>query len=165
MVVPIFYYILFLHIIDDTIYIIERLKMKCIQATKIKNNLCNIISEMATNPSLFVVNPSKDFTRIRVFTFKEITKCILSMAENSLNKELYDYSSHNGITATVSAFVQQRDKILPEAFEYLFHEFNKRCKDTRTYKGHRLLALTVQMLISPEIQNQTHILKMIGLQR
>ena len=41
---------------------------------------------------------------------------------------------------TPSALRQQRDKILPEAFEFLFREFADMRDDTALYRGYRLLA-------------------------
>ena len=39
------------------------------------------------------------------------------------------------------AFVQQREKLLPEALDYLLHEFNKACSDAKRYEGYRLFAV------------------------
>ena len=41
---------------------------------------------------------------------------------------------------SASAFNQQRNKLLPETFEFLFHEFNSRFPEEKTYRGYRLLA-------------------------
>ena len=46
------------------------------------------------------------------------------------------------ITHTIaSAFVQQRAKILPAAFESLFHHFTDRICEQKTYNGYRLFAV------------------------
>ena len=45
------------------------------------------------------------------------------------------------MTPTNSSFNQRRAQILPEAFEFLFHEFTKKSSDTsKKYKGYRLIA-------------------------
>lgn len=44
-------------------------------------------------------------------------------------------------TATTSAFVQQRNKILPSAVEFLFHAFTQSYTDIKDYRGYRLLAV------------------------
>ncbi|MBO3287532.1 IS4 family transposase, partial [Paenibacillus polymyxa] len=44
-------------------------------------------------------------------------------------------------TATTSAFVQQRNKILPSAVEFLFHQFTQSYTDIKDYRGYRLLAV------------------------
>lgn len=95
---------------------------------------------MATNPSLFAKNPQTDFTRDRKLSFDKLMHLLLGMRGNSINKELYDYFKDDEIM-TSSAFVQQRDKLLPEAMEYLLHEFNTQCNDTKTYEGYHLYAV------------------------
>ena len=109
-------------------------------ATELKNKLNTIISQMAEMPSLFVVHPDKDFTRNRTFTFEKTIKAILGMGGNSLQKELYDFFDGTDKYATKSAFVQQREKILYDAFEYVLHKFNEVCTDDKTYEGYYLYA-------------------------
>ncbi|WP_091227592.1 hypothetical protein [Fontibacillus panacisegetis] len=48
---------------------------------------------------------------------------------------------HDVNTATTSAFAQQRNKILPSAVEFLFHEFTQSYTDIKGYRGYRLLAI------------------------
>jgi len=62
------------------------------------------------------------------------------MQSGSLKKELLELFHYNPDTATASAFNQQREKILPEALEFLYREFNKAFAQYRTYRGYRLLA-------------------------
>ena len=78
---------------------------------------------MSSNTSLFSVDSSKDFSRNRILNFKDTLTIILGMADGSLNKEIYDYFKCKTIIPIISAFVQARAKILPEAFQYLFTEF------------------------------------------
>ena len=59
------------------------------------------------------------------------------MQGGSINRELYDYDKN--IDVTSSAFIQQRDKIKPEMFRYIFQEYNKVCNDTKTHKGYKIL--------------------------
>lgn len=95
---------------------------------------------MATNPSLFAKNPQTDFTRDRKLSFDKLMHLLLGMRGNSINKELYDYFKDDALM-TSSTFVQQRNKLLPEAMEYLLHEFNLQCNDTKTYEGYHLYAV------------------------
>ena len=104
---------------------------------------------MSTKTSIFCANPSVNFTRTRVFTFSDTIKCILGLAGNSLNKELYDFFKNKRRKATVSAFVQQRAKITPYAFEYLFHKFNLLCSNAKSYKGYHLYAVDGTVLNIP----------------
>lgn len=108
---------------------------------QLKNRLTGLIDGMAENPSLWSRNPKADFVRNRKIPFADLVKILLSSGGNSLNKELYDYFRPKNVSVTNSAFVQQRDKLLPDALEYLFHEFNDACHDEKLYNGYRLLAV------------------------
>ena len=107
----------------------------------VKDKLTDIIKEMAESPEYFVKNPGQDFTRIRKFTFESVIRLLLSMGGNSLYKELLEYFSYDTDTASSSAFIQQRNKILPFALEFLFNEFTNSFDDHKTYEGYRLLAI------------------------
>lgn len=115
----------------------------CSQSLVLKEILNKTIREMEDVSSLFVINPSTNFSRNRVFTFSETIKALLGMRGNTLDKELDDYFDTAGGYATSSAFIQQRNKILPIAFEYLFHEVNEQCEyyDIKTYEGYHLYAV------------------------
>ena len=110
-------------------------------AKQLKNKLNGIIDEMAGDPSLFVRMPGKDFIRSRKLGFSDMLRLLVSCGGNSLNKEIRDFVKPKGYHVTSSAFVQQRDKILPEALEFLLHEFNSVCHDTKLWNGYRLLAV------------------------
>lgn len=128
-----------------------------VNTNEINLKLNSTILEMDNCSPLFVINPQSDFTRNRIFTFEETIKCILGMRGNTLNKELYDFFKFSDKYATTSAFVQQREKILPETFEYLFHEFNNKCNDTKTYCGMKLYAIDGSDLNIPYNENSdTH---------
>ena len=102
--------------------------------------LNNVVLEMSSIPSLFSMSLI-DFSRNRIFNFKTLIIIILGFAGKSLNKELYDYFKNDTVIPTKSAFVQARAKILPEAFQFLFNEFNNSFHTDATYKGYQLLAL------------------------
>ncbi len=107
----------------------------------IKEKLNTVLTEMHESPRLFVNKPEKDFTRKRKLDFKEMLNILLSMGGNSLKLELMKYFSYNIETATSSAFVQQREKILPGALEFLFHRFTSSSVSPIYYDGYRMLAV------------------------
>jgi hypothetical protein len=107
----------------------------------VKEKLTSLINEMSAEPALFVKNPGIDFTRKRKLPFEAVVQLLLSMGGNSIYKELLESQGYDVNTATAAAFVQQRDKILPFAFEFLFHEFTRSFSDTKKWKGFRLLAV------------------------
>lgn len=106
----------------------------------VKEKLISIIKEMAEAPEAFVKNPGKDFARNRKLSFETMIKLLLSMGGNNIYKELLDYFNYDIDTASASAFVQQRAKILPKASEYLFKTFTNSFQNYKTFKGYRLLA-------------------------
>ena len=106
----------------------------------VKDTLANLVREMSEAPALFVKTPDKDFTRTRKLTFETVVRMLISMGGNSLYKELLEAHGYDPDTATTSAFIQQRDKILPSAFEYLLHEFTQSHSAIKKHRGYRLLA-------------------------
>jgi len=106
----------------------------------VKKVLLEKIQTMASCPEPFVRNPGSDFTRKRKLDFETTIRCLIAMESGSLKKELLELFHYNPDTATASAFNQQRKKILPEALEFLFQEFNKAFAQYQTYRGYCLLA-------------------------
>jgi len=86
----------------------------------IKRKLDALMTEMNDCSYLFTKNPERDFIRKRKLDFKEMIRILLSMGGNSLKVELMKYFLYDVKAATSAAFVQQREKILPEAFMFLF---------------------------------------------
>lgn len=107
---------------------------------KVKNELTELIRSMQGYQWLFVANPNIDFVRKRKLSFETMLQLLISMESGTLKNELLKSFNYSVDTATVSAFNQQRRKILPEAFQFLFHEFNSSFPEERTYRGYRLLA-------------------------
>lgn len=109
-------------------------------AQKVKGRLLSIIREMAASPGLFVKAPRKDFTRKRKLTFENMLLLLLGMGGGSLQAELLGNTGYAPDTASTSAFVQQRDKLLSFAFEFILHEFIPEPAEIKHYKGYRVLA-------------------------
>lgn len=113
----------------------------CKYIKNITNSLTNLISELSENPSLFLKNPEKDFTRNRKIDFKTLIGIIMNSGGGTMSKELLEYFDFETNTPTVSAFTQQRSKVLPEAFEYLFKAFTKENLSLgEDYYGYKLIA-------------------------
>lgn len=110
-------------------------------ANLLKQTLTSLIREMAAAPAPYVKNPEKDFTRTRKLPFETVMELLISMGGNSIYKELLKSQGYDVDTATTSAFVQQREKILPSAVEGLFHKFTQTYTDIKHYRGYRLLAI------------------------
>ncbi len=108
---------------------------------KLRNKLLSLIDEVVENKVLYAKDPTRDFTRNRKLDLKTMLKILLSMGGNSLNKELLDYFQYDTDTATASAFIQSRDKILPCALEFIFQEMIKKLSEPKLFKGYRLFAV------------------------
>ena len=115
----------------------------------IKRTLKKCINEICEHPEVFARNPEKDFTRSRKLPFKQILKSVLSMTGKSLRNELMEYFNLNLSMPTVSAFVQQRNKVNYRAFENLFHTFTNAVDEQVLFKGYRLLAVDGSDLHTP----------------
>lgn len=106
----------------------------------VKKALSDIIKEMSTIPWLFTKTPESDFTRKRKLDFETFFQFFLSMEGNSIGVELLEHFGFSPEAATVSAFNQQRSKVLPEAFEYLFYEFTNVLDNLNLYQEYRMIA-------------------------
>lgn len=110
-------------------------------ANSLKETLTSLIREMSAAPALYVKNPETDFTRKKKLPFETVMQLLISMGGNSIYKELLESQGYDVNTATTSAFVQQRNKILPSALEFLFHKFTQSYTDLKRYREYRLLAV------------------------
>ena len=99
------------------------------------------IRELEQCKWLFCKDPEKDFSRKRKLSFAQMVESILCMGGSSLSNEMMDIFGFREDLASTSAFVQQRAKILPEAFETLFDLFSSHLTETKTYRGFQLLAV------------------------
>ena len=108
---------------------------------KVKQKLLSIVEEMDSYHWLFTRNPETDFSRKKKWSFEEVMKFMLTMEGKSIKDELLEYFDFSNLTPSNSAFNQRRGQILPEAFEFLFHEFTNSFRENyATYKGYRLIA-------------------------
>lgn len=92
-------------------------------AEYIKNILFTKINEVAETINNYSVNPQKDFTRNRKLTAEKLIKGIIGMGSANLTNEILDMFDLSSSAPTPSAFVQQRCKLKPEAFETIFKSF------------------------------------------
>lgn len=122
---------------------------------KIKRILKKQIKIMSEHPELYVKNPGKDFSRKRKLPFQKTISTILSLKGKSLSNELLDIFDLDLSMPTVSAFIQQRNKIDYCAFEALFHSFTNAVDEQKLFKGYRLLAVDGTKLHTPTNPDET----------
>ena len=107
----------------------------------IKRALNDAIQAVSNYKWLYSVRPGKDNTRDRKFPFRKMISSILAFRRGTLNREIMDFFGLDPSIGTSSAFIQQRSKILPEAFETLFRHFVSEVDETKLFHGLRLLAV------------------------
>ena len=93
----------------------------------LRKTLENCIHELDSIHSLFVQNPNADFTRNRKITFSDTCWFLIGLQGKSMPNEVLDFFEHSVSAPTSSAFIQQRKKILTQAWEFLFHSFEQTC--------------------------------------
>jgi len=79
-------------------------------------------------------------TRKRKISMFSLFRFVLSMGGASLNRELLRFFEYDTTTPTTVAFIKQRQKILPEAFAYLFRNFTDKLR-FKKWRGYRLFAV------------------------
>lgn len=89
---------------------------------------------------LFTKNPDKDFSRIKKWSFSEVLRFMLTVEGEAVRDELLKYFEYDLETPTNSSFNQRRSQILPEALEFLFHEFNQKFLAGQTFQNLHLIA-------------------------
>ena len=106
--------------------------------TSFQTTFMDILDEMDECSWLFSKNPLSDFSRKSKLGFKKTLSIILSLGSKSIPNELLDYFQCAQDIPSASAFVQSRNKLLPETLEFLFHEFNSRYHwKSKNYEGRK----------------------------
>ena len=106
----------------------------------IKITLMAIIDEIATDPSKFVVNPGKDFTRNRKLGFRNTLLMLLTMEGDCIKEEIYRYFGRNKEAPSKSAFYRQRRKLNSQVFTNLLYTFNQKLPNELYNGKYQLIA-------------------------
>ena len=84
----------------------------------LKRKLERILHKMAKDPSGFVRRPGVDFSRKRLLGFETMMRMLITFGGQTLRKEIFaSLKEELGELPSASAFTQNRQKILPYAFE------------------------------------------------
>lgn len=117
------------------------------KSQELKTLLLRIINTQKQDLTGLVSNPDIDFSRNRKIPYEKMILSLLTMEGTTLTNELLRQFGCDASTATSSAFVQQRKKILPLALEKLFLDFVSQTSQNDTYKGYRLLTVKTGVII------------------
>lgn len=102
--------------------------------------LRSLIRKLGETPEQFARRPGRDFTQPRTLSFETVISLLLTMSENSVGKALMERFKSRADTPSASAFVQQREKLLPAAMETLFQRFTACLRPAGRFQRYRLLA-------------------------
>lgn len=116
--------------------------------SSVKKILLKHVSAMEQDKKSFVKNPLRDFTRRRKLSFSDTIMLLISMECGSIRSELLKYFSYSPETATSSAFIQQREKLKPNALEHLFYAFSSEFI-SETYKDFHIFAVDGSDVLIP----------------
>lgn len=92
----------------------------------IKKLLLSEIKKVASNAESYCLHPGNDFTRNRKLSLETVLKAVIGMESGSLTNELIDLFHAVPDMPTSSAFIQQRNKLKPEAFKAIFDGFSNK---------------------------------------
>ena len=123
--------------------------------SSVKNLLLKHIQIMEENRKDFVKDPLRDFTRKRKLSFSDTMMMLISMECGTIRSELLKFFDYSPETATPSAFIQQRDKLKPSAFQHLFHAFTAELPSA-THKGYHLFAVDGSDVLIPVEGNEEY---------
>lgn len=98
------------------------------------------IQKLGETPERFARQPGRDFTRPRTLSFETVISLLLTMSEHSVGKALIERFKNREDAPSASAFVQQREKLLPAAMETLFRRLTACLRPAGRFQGYRLLA-------------------------
>ena len=101
---------------------------------QVKAHLWSDISKMSEDPGRFAKNPDADFTRKRKLDFENLIRLLISMQSDTTALELLKFFDYSPDTLSISAFYQQRQKLLPSTFPFLLRQFNSHFSPI-LYKG------------------------------
>lgn len=123
------------------------------ESKRIRTALNKSIKTVCQSKNQYCLNPEKDFSRRKKLPMDKVIKTVLGFSSKSLTNELIDVFSGDTSIASASAFVQQRSKILPSAFEEIFKQFINAMNPVKLYEGYRLLAVDGSDIHTPTNPN------------
>ena len=107
---------------------------------KVMKKLDQILAATDKIAWLFSKAPEKDFSRHRKLPFHKLVKLMIGMEGSSLGHEMLNCFHFSKETPSVSALIQQRTKLLPEAISFVFSAVVKTFPCRRDIDGYRLIA-------------------------
>lgn len=91
----------------------------------IKHFLSSAMDYVCSSISDYVLNPEKDFSRVRKLPSDKLIRFLIAQGASSTKNELVDFFGISKEAPTASAFFQQRNKLKSEALQTIFNVFNE----------------------------------------
>ena len=117
----------------------------------VRSNLFSALDKVAGNFKDYVADPSKDFSRHRCISFRDVVAFPISQSSRNISKDLPDFFRSSSIP-TASAFRQQRNKVSFSAFQDVFRLFTCSCLSSllssSPLQGYHILAADGSRFIS-----------------
>lgn len=123
--------------------------------SEFRTKLYESIQETCTLTPYFCYDPTRNFTRTRQLPFDRVILHVLAFLNHSLQGEIFDLCDDMQEAPTKSALIQQRHKIRPDAFHFLFHDFMSRVKPSLSFQGFSLLACDGSVINLPRNPNDS----------
>jgi hypothetical protein len=106
----------------------------------IRRHLNKAVSYVCSSIGCYSRSPATDFTRRRKLPADELMNLLIRLQSKSLISEISDYFTDLDIPPSVSAVIQQRRKLDPEALHRVLRLFTDSIHASSLFHGYRLLA-------------------------
>lgn len=126
---------------------------------EIKAAFYSAVDTVASQIDSFAVSPGNDFTRNRKLPPQKIIPFTVAEGSASTKNEMLDFFGLDPARPTDSAFCQQRNKLLPDAFEAVFDIFNTSLYSVLATPGYQFLAVdgsTATFISKPEFASEEY---------
>ena len=128
-------------------------------AEMIKTILLNAIRKVAEDKEGIVEDAKKMFIRKRKITFETLIQGSIAMGSGKTMNEIIDYFKGSDDIPTESAWIQQKNKIKPEAIRRVLLHFQAQMEKTYQEEAYRYLAVdgsTVTYFSNEKFSNESY---------
>jgi len=122
--------------------------MSALTPENIKDLLLESIHSLEDNRELFLKNPLKDFTRNRKISFEQTLLFPIIATNGTLSTEILNFFPESSMP-TVSAMIQQRNKLREDVFKSLFYDFTSKLPKDKKYHNLQLISCDGSHLNAP----------------
>ena len=107
-------------------------------ADRLKDMFMSDVDALVSQPELLAKDPSRNFTRNRKLSAKDVLLFLILRERDTTNRELLKYFEYSIDTPSLSSYFQQRRKLHPDVYNVLLNEFNSHFEPT-LYKDRYVL--------------------------